>query len=442
MTSVDQAPDALRAGPQSGVWRGDVLQGDSLQTLHIKTDQVIVVSPQGVIAAVMPAEQWQGAIDHDFRQCLVVPGFVDAHLHFPQLDVIASPADGLLDWLERHTFPTEQRFEDATHANAVASLFVDELIRHGITSAAVFATVHASAVDALMQACLSRNLALIAGRVLQDRHSPPGLQDNTEQSLLETEQLIQRWHGRGRLSYAITPRFAPTSTERQLAGAGELARAYPDVWVQSHVAENHGEVAWVAKLFPHARSYLDVYHHFKLVRPRSIWAHGIYLDDIDRSLIRHHQASVAVCPTSNLFLGSGLFDFQAAHASGHSWALASDVGGGSSFSPFRSMTAAFEIARLRGQTLSPRALWWHHTTGAAHALGLPPSRGQIKVAAEADLVVINPRATALLARRWEQAKNDDERLFCLALLADDRHIRQTVAAGLVLKPAGARVTEP
>ena len=437
MTSVYQAPDAVRVEWESRVWRGDVLQGDSLQTLHIETDQVIVINAQGIITAVVPAGQWKGAIDHDFRQCLIAPGFVDAHLHFPQLDVIASPADGLLDWLERHTFPAEQRFADPTHARAVASLFVDELIRHGITSAAVFATVHATAVDALMQASLSRNLALIAGRVLQDRHSPPGLRDDTEQSLLETEQLIQRWHGRGRLSYAITPRFAPSSTERQLAGAGELAQAYPDVWVQSHVAENPDEVAWVAKLFPNARSYLDVYHRFKLVRPRSIWAHGIYLDDADRALIRHRQASIAVCPTSNLFLGSGLFDFKAATTSAHAWALASDVGGGSSFSPFRSMTAAFEIARLRGHTLSPVALWWHHTTGAAQALGLPNTRGRLAAGCEADMVVIDPSASELLGRRWGQARTDHERLFCLALLADDRHIRQTTVGGNVWKSEGS-----
>jgi guanine deaminase len=437
VTAAEQTGGALALLPGYRTWRADVLLGDSLASLHIALDQLIIVDAQGIVAGVLPAKQWPGQVDHDFSGCLIAPGFIDAHLHFPQLDVIASPADGLLDWLRRHTFPAEQRFADPQHARVVAELFIDELIRHGITCAAVFATVHEVAVDALMQAALGRNLALIAGRVLQDRHSPPKLQDDTERSLYETETLIQRWHGQGRLNYAITPRFAPTSTERQLAGAAELAKAHPSVWVQSHVAENQDEIAWVAQLFPQARSYLDVYHQFGLVRPRSVWAHGIYLDDTDRALISDCRASIAVCPSSNLFLGSGLFDFRAAAASTHAWALASDIGGGTSFSPFRSMTAAFEVARLRGHTLSPRELWWHHGTGAARALGLPETRGRIAIGCEADLVVIDPTATELLARRWAHAHNDDERLFCVALLADDRHIRQTTVAGAIWKSGSA-----
>lgn len=279
-----------------------------------------------------------------------------------------------------------------------------------------------------MHASLARDLAMIAGKVLQDRHSPPGLRDDTEQSLRDTEALIGRWHGKARLHYAITPRFAPTSTERQLAGAGEIARAFPDVFVQSHVAENRQEIDWVRSLFPGDRSYLAVYERFGLVRPRSIWGHCIYLDDRDRALLKDHDALAAVCPTSNLFLGSGLFNFSEA---AHRWTLASDIGGGSSFSPFRSMMAAYEIARLGGHYLSPSTLWWHASAGSAAALGLDHRLGSIKAGNDADFIVIDPATKPLLARRWAGAASDQARLFALIVLGDDRTIRHTVVRGRI-----------
>ncbi|MFM7569623.1 MAG: guanine deaminase [Betaproteobacteria bacterium] len=405
-----------------------MLRLNSAQDARIESDQVIEVDEQtGSIRLIRPPQPGE-KVEHDHRGRLIAPGFIDTHVHFPQLDVIGSPAEGLLPWLEQHTFPTETLFCDPGHAKAVADVFIDELLRHGVTTAAVYCTSHPASVEAFMHASLARDLAMIVGKVLQDRHSPPGLRDDTEQSLRDTEALIGRWHGKARLHYAITPRFAPTSTERQLAGAGEIARAFPDVFVQSHVAENRQEIDWVRSLFPGDRSYLAVYERFGLVRPRSIWGHCIYLDDRDRALLKDHGALAAVCPTSNLFLGSGLFNFSEA---AHRWTLASDIGGGSSFSPFRSMMAAYEIARLGGHYLSPSTLWWHASAGSAAALGLDHRLGSIQAGNDADFIVIDPATKPLLARRWAGAASDQARLFALIVLGDDRTIRHTVVRGRI-----------
>jgi guanine deaminase len=364
---------------------------------------------------------------------LIAPGFVDLHIHYPQVDVIASPAEGLLPWLENYTFVQESRFADAGHANEVAGFFLDELQRQGVTTALTFCSAHASSVDALMGQAQLRGLRLIAGKCLMDRHAPDGVRDTTEQSLLESESLIGRWHGRDRLGYAITPRFVPTCSDAQLAGAGELARRYPDVWVQSHVAENLDEIAWVRQLHPQARSYLSVYEQFGLLRPRSIYAHCIHFDNADRQLMRDCGAAAAVCPTSNLFLGSGFFDHEAADRVGMRHGLASDVGGGTSFSPFHTMLAAYYVGRdgrgKAGLSLSPGELWFQHTAGAALALGLDGVVGNLLPGCEADFVVLNPGATPLLARRTAQAQSLDELLFAMITLGDDRLIEQVFIAG-------------
>ena len=373
---------------------------------------------------------------------LLAPGFVDLHLHYPQVDVIGSPAEGLLPWLENYTFVQEARFTDPLHARAVAEFFLDELQRHGVTTALSFCSSHPSSVHALFEASEQRGLRIIAGKCLMDRHAPDGVRDHTEQSLLDTEALIQRWHGRGRLGYAITPRFVPTCSDAQLAGAGELARRYPDVWVQSHVAENKDEIAWVKALHPQARSYLAVYERFGLLRPRSIYAHCIHLDDTDRALLRDTGAAAAVSPTSNLFLGSGFFDYAAAERIGHLYGLASDVGGGTSFSPFHTMMAAYYVGR-EGQTkpglsLTPAQLWAQHTAGAARALGLEGVVGNLLPGCEADFLVLNPAATPLLARKTAAASNLDELLFSLIVLGDDRVVERTVLAG----QAGRGLAQP
>ena len=361
---------------------------------------------------------------------LIAPGFVDMHIHYPQLDVIGSPADGLLPWLENYTFPHEGRFASAAYNAPAAAFFVDELLRNGVTTALAFATSHPESVDALLGEAQKRHLRMIAGKVLMDQNAPDGVRDETEQSLRDTEALIKRWHGVDRLGYAITPRFVPSCSAAQLGGAGELAGQYPDVWIQSHVAENADEIKWVRQLYPAARSYLQVYEQFGLLRPRAVYAHCIHIDDEDRALMRATGTAAAVSPTSNLFLGSGFFDYESAMRAGFLYGLASDVGGGTSFSPFHTMLAAYYVARegqtKNGLSLSPGHLWWQHTAGAAKALGFEGVVGNLLPGCEADFVVINPQATPLLARKTRQAASVDELLFALIVLGDDRLIEKTV----------------
>jgi len=361
---------------------------------------------------------------------ILAPGFVDMHIHFPQTDIIGAPADGLLPWLENYTFPAESRFAEPAHSEAVAEVFFDELLRNGVTTSLTFATSHVASVQAFFASAQRRGLRMITGKVLQDRHSPDGVRDETAQSLADTESLIRQWHGVDRLGYAITPRFAPTSTDAQLRGAGELAAKYPDTWIHSHVAENKDEVKWARELFPHARSYLEVYNGFGLMRERAVYAHCIHFDDDDRRLMRATKTATAVSPTSNLFLGSGFFDFEGADRIGYRYGLASDVGGGTSFSPFTTMMAAYYVGR-EGQTkpgisIAPSELWWRHTGGAAEALGLAGVIGNLQPGCEADFVVIDPKATPLLARKTGLAANLEELLFAMIVLGDDRLIERTV----------------
>ncbi len=392
-------------------------------------ERVVAAGSWQALSPSVLAQAGHNAVVNHLPGRLIAPGFVDMHIHYPQTDVIGSPASGLLPWLENYTFPHESRFVDDAYAASVAQFFVDELLRNGVTSSLTFATSHPSSVNALFAEAKKRQMRLITGKVLQDRNSPDGVRDETEQSLVDTEQLIQRWHGVDRLGYAITPRFAPTSTDAQLRGAGELAARYGDVWIQSHVAENVDEIAWVKDLFPDARSYLQVYADRGLMRERAVYAHCIYLDADDRALMRETHTAAAVSPTSNLFLASGFFDYANADAAQMLYGLASDVGGGTSFSPFRTMLGAYFVGRegrtKQGMSLSPSQLWWQHTAGAARALGLQGVIGNLQPGCEADFVVINPRATPLIARKTEQARNLDELLFGLIVLGDDRLVEST-----------------
>lgn len=361
---------------------------------------------------------------------ILAPGFVDMHIHYPQTDIIGAPAEGLLPWLEHYTFPAESQFANPVHASEVAEFFLDELLRNGVTTALTFATSHPQSVDAFFGAAQQRQLRMMSGKVLQDRHSPDGVRDATEQSLIDSESLIQRWHGMDRLGYAITPRFAPTCSDAQLRGAGELAARYGDTWVHTHVAENLDEIRWVRELFPQARSYLDVYLGYGLMRQRSVYAHCIHFDDADRALMRDTGAVAAVSPTSNLFLGSGFFDFDGAQRVGYGHGLASDVGGGTSFSPFHTMLAAYYVGRegrsKPGLSLAPSRLWWLHTAGAAQSLGLGGVIGNLQPGCEADFLVLNPQATPLLARKTAQANSLEELLFSMIVLGDDRLVERTV----------------
>ena len=414
--------------------------------LRFADDGMALFDPDGLLAVgpdaqgrqrVLAAGAWSdlaprfgsGPVEH-LPGRIIAPGFVDMHIHFPQTDVIGSPADGLLPWLENYTIPHEKRFVAPDYSAQVAQFFIAELLRNGVTTALAFATSHPASAQALFVEAQHHQMRLITGKVLQDRHSPDGVRDDTEQSLIDTEALIQRWHGVDRLGYAITPRFAPTSTPEQLRGAGELAARYPGVWIQSHVAENLDEIRWAHELFPASRSYLSVYDDFGLLRERAVYAHCIHLDEHDRALMRDTGAVAAVSPTSNLFLGSGFFDYAEADRVGMGYGLASDVGGGTSFSPFHTMLAAYYVGRegqaKRGLSLSPQHLWWQHTAGAARALGLAGVVGNLQPGCEADFIVLNPQATPLLARRTAQAGSIDELLFAMIVLGDDRLVEKTV----------------
>lgn len=412
--------------------RSAVYESDGLLVVGpdaLGTQRVLQVGSWQVLHADLAARYPSVVVEH-LPGRLIAPGFVDLHIHYPQVDVIGSPAEGLLPWLENYTFPQESRFADPAHAKEVARFFVDELLRNGVTTALTFCTSHPASVNALFSQAQQRNLRLITGKCLMDSHSPDGVRDATEQSLRDTEALIERWHGVDRLGYAITPRFVPSCSDAQLRGAGELAGKHPSVWVQSHVAENRDEIAWVKSLYPAARSYLAVYEQYGLLRPRSIYAHCIHFDDTDRALMRDSGAAAAVSPTSNLFLGSGFFDYEGADRIGYAYGLASDVGGGTSFSPFHTMLAAYYVGRegqsKPGLSLSPQHLWWQHTAGAAAALGLEGVVGNLQPGCEADFVVINPQATPLLARKTAQSQNLDELLFALIVLGDDRLIERAV----------------
>ncbi|HEV7817061.1 MAG TPA: guanine deaminase [Janthinobacterium sp.] len=365
----------------------------------------------------------------DYRGKVIMPGFIDTHLHFPQTDMIASPAPGLLPWLDSYTFPSERQFGDPAHGRQVAEFFLDELLRCGTTTAMVYCTVHPESVDAFFSASEARNLRMVAGKVMMDRNCPEFLRDSADASARDTEALIGRWHKHARSLYAITPRFAPTSTEAQLQVAGELARAYPDTYLQTHVAENEDECRWVSELFPDARSYLDVYDRYGLMRPRAMFAHCLWLNEGDRARMAETQSAAAVCPTSNLFLGSGLFDFDQADAARMPLSLATDVGGGTSFSMLQTMNEAYKVARLKGSYLPALRMFYLATLGAARCMQLQGTIGNFAVGAEADFIVLDPRATPLLARRTARCDSLEELLFALALLGDDRAVAATFAAG-------------
>ena len=399
--------------------------------LLVEDGRVLAAGDYAALAPGLASKFAPGIEIADYRGHIITPGFIDTHLHFPQTDMIASPAPGLLPWLETYTFPTERRFGDPAHARATAEFFLDELLRNGTTTALVYCSVHKASADAFFEASAARNLRMAGGKVLMDRNCPDFLRDTAD--LRESEELIQRWHrggkGGGRTMYAITPRFAPTSTEAQLAATGELARAYPDTFIQTHVSENQDECAWVGALFPQRRSYLDVYEHHGLMRPRAMFGHCIWLDDTDFARLAATGSAIAHCPTSNLFLGSGLFDLARADRAGAMVSLGTDVGAGTSFSMLQTMNEAYKVARLKGSYLPALRMFYLATLGAARSMGLEGTIGNFAPGAEADFIVLDPKATPLLERRTACSGTLEETLFALALLGDDRAIRATYAAG-------------
>ena len=425
---------ALRA------WRGSLLHflgdpgdGDDASAVQYFDDGLLVVE-NGLVKAADDARLLLptlpvGTPITDYSGHLLMPGFIDTHIHYPQTDMIAAYAAQLLDWLDDHAFPAERRFADAEHAAEGSRFFLDELMRNGTTTALVFGTVHPCSVDAFFAEAEARNLRMIAGKVLMDRNCPEYLRDTPDGGYRDSSALIEKWDGRGRLHYAITPRFAVTSSDAQLESAGRLAAEHPSVFVHSHVAENLAEVKWARELFPRARSYLDIYERFGLLRDRAVYAHCIHLDDVDRGRMAQTGATAAVCATSNLFLGSGLFDFAAARHAGMRTGLGTDVGGGTSFSMLRTLAETYKVAQMRGHRLTPWRSFYLATLGGAKALNLDDRIGSFAPGREADFIVLRMDSTPLIARRMKTARTPAEKLFALMMLGDDREIGATYIMG-------------
>ena len=392
--------------------------------LVIDDDIVVDVGPADALLGKLPVD----APVTDYSNKLIVPGFIDCHVHFPQLDIIGSFGAQLLDWLHQYAYPAEERFVDPVYAREVARVFVDELLRNGTTTALVFGTVHAHSADAIFEAAEARGMRLIAGKVLMDRNCPASLRDDPQTGYAESKALIEKWHCRGRLGYAITPRFALTSSEEQLAAAGRLAAEYPDVWVHTHLAENMTEVEEIARQFPKSRSYLDVYDQFGLLRERSVFAHCLHMDDTDRATMAAKGGAAAFCPTSNLFLGSGLFRLPAMRRAGIRCGLGTD-GGGTSLSLLRTASEAYKVLHLQEHALPAMRALYLATLGAAEALDLGDKVGNFETGREADFVVLDYEGSSLTARRTAAATTVEEKLFALMTLADDRNVAAVHVAG-------------
>ncbi len=378
-------------------------------------------------AAQTPDASWR-QVDHAGK--LLMPGFIDTHVHSPQIDVIASYGTALLDWLETYTFPAEMRFADPHEAEAGAARFLDALLASGTTSAVVFPTVHKVSADKLFAGAQARGMRLITGKVLMDRHAPDGLRDDVPLAEADCIDLIDRWHGKDRLAYAVTVRFAPTSTPEQLVMAGKLCAAYPSIYMQTHVAENRDEVAWVRELFPEARSYLDVYARAGLMHSRSVLAHGIWLDDNDRAVIRETGAQIAHSPSSNLFLGSGLFDWRAAIEGGAAVSVASDVGGGTGLSMQRTLADAYKVQAMAGQRLTAWKALHAATLGSAEALHLEDEIGSLEIGRTADVCVWEWAVGPVATRRHEVATALHEKVFAWLTLSDERNLKAAYVAGI------------
>lgn len=409
--------------------------------LILKGGKVQELGPAATLLPSLPP----GTAVTDYRSRLIMPGFVDTHVHFAQTDIIASHGEQVLQWLERYTFPEEQRFADETHAQDVAAFTVREMLRNGTTTSMVFATVHKNSVDAVMRVAEKAGVCMIAGKVMMDRNCPPELSDTADSSYIDSKELITRWHGAGggRLRYAVTPRFAPTSSERQLELAGRLLDEHPGVYLQSHLAENKSECQWVQELFPWSKSYLDVYQRFGLLRPRAVYAHCIHLNDNDRKLMAEKGAAMAFCPTSNLFLGSGLFDAASTARSGVRLGIGTDVGGGTSFSILRTLHEAYKVIHLTGQSMDAFQGLYHATLGGARSLYLDGEIGNFEVGKYGDFVVLDPAATPLIERRMARASSLAERLFVLMMMGDEHMVAATHVQGRkVFERDVSRTTEP
>ncbi|HET9761899.1 MAG TPA: guanine deaminase [Casimicrobiaceae bacterium] len=417
-------------------YAGDPFRHGLDDTLRYEPDAIIVIEG-GRIVRFGPAAQLErfvpkGApLERYGEDCLVMAGFIDCHVHFPQVQIIGAGGVELLDWLDKYTFAAEQRFVDPEHAREVARFFIGESLRNGITTSAVYCTVHAASVEALFEEALALGLRTIAGKVLMDRNAPQGLLDSAQAGYDESKALIERWHGRERLMYAITPRFAATSSPAQLEAAGTLRAEHPDCFLQSHIAENRREVDWVRELYPERRHYLDVYDHYGLLGRRAVYGHGIWLSEEELKRCHDTGTAIAHCPTSNFFLGSGCLDLRHALAPERPLrvGLATDLGAGTSFSMLQTMHEAYKAARLHGYALRASHAFYLATRGSAHALYLDDVVGSIAPRMEADLVVLDLKSTPLIEYRMRHAADLEEALGVQMALGDDRAVLATYAGG-------------
>lgn len=385
-----------------------------------------------------------GAFDHirqqsaqapvtDHRPNLLLPGFIDTHLHFPQAQIIASWGEQLLEWLQNYTFPAECEFSEPQHAQTVATRFYDELIAHGTTTAVAFCTSHPASVDAYFAEAARRNMCMIGGKTMMDRGAPDALCDTAQRGYDESKMLIEKWHGKGRALYAVTPRFAITSTPEQLDAAGALCAENPSCYMQTHLSENHDEIAYTRELYPDASSYLGVYETYGLLGRNSLFGHSIHLSETERNLMADTGSVPVFCPTSNLFLGSGLYDRAAMDSRGIRSAIATDIGAGTSYSMLKTLDEGYKILQLQGQKLHPFAAFYWITRGNAVALNLVENLGTLDAGSDADIVVLNSRATSAMSLRMDRAESLMEELFVLQTLGDDRAIAQTYVAGQARK---------
>jgi guanine deaminase len=391
----------------------------------------------GNIAAVGEADilikQHPLAEVHDYGSSLIAPGFVDSHNHYPQTRIIASWGKRLIDWLNEYTFPEEARFSDRNYAEHVAEDYLDLLISNGVTSASAFCTIHPESVDALFSAALKRNMRVTGGKVMMDRNAPDDLRDDPQSGYDQSKALINHWSGQGRLNYAITPRFAPTSTEAQLEAAGALWGEHPECAMQTHLSEQTEEITWVKQLYPNDQDYLSVYQRHGLCGPGAIMGHSIHLTDRERGVLLETGTGIAHCPTSNTFIGSGLCDVAGLREMGIPVGLATDIGGGSSFSMLATMRSAYEVAQLRGEAPHPVDLWKLATIGSAKTMRLDTKIGQLAPGFEADIIVLDPAATAVLAQRTARAESISDILFAMMILGDDRAIASVWINGEIVR---------
>jgi guanine deaminase len=417
-------------------YTGDPFKNGLEHTMVHESDAIVAMA-NGRITHFGPAERIRSQlppgteIKNYGKDSLISAGFIDSHVHFPQTPMIAAFGEQLLDWLNKYTFPTEQKYADKEFARSVAKVFLRENLRNGITCGCIYCTVYPQSVDALFEEAEKLGLRLAAGKVMMDRNAPEKLLDTPKTGYDDSKALIKKWHNRGRLMYAITPRFAPTSTPKQLEATGALCKEHPECYMQTHVSENKGEVAWVKELFPERKGYLDVYDHYSLCRPRAVFGHGIHLTDDEMQVMHRTGSAIAHCPTSNFFLGSGFFNIQRAMHKDRPVrvGLGTDLGAGTSFSILATLNEAYKAAQLNSYALSACHAYYVATRGTAHAMYLEDKIGSIATGMEADIVVLDMKSTPIIEYRMQYAKDFEEALFIQMTLGDDRAVQATYVAG-------------